>query len=215
MLGMLPAPSRRRWGVARPLLAVLSLAVLVVSPLSAGTRTVPNFVRACIRIAATHGAGYYRIVAKEYRDGRDYRTGLQFAFCPPSGACRSIFVYKTSNVLDYMVPASEGSVLITVWESGSAVWTRAFRLTPTAVSMVLDRGAHFAPELTADAILIDTGWVPGPSNSDYYHPNRAEIWTWTREKYRLVTTVPFDQRYEALAKLLTGADDKCRGRRRP
>jgi hypothetical protein len=174
--------------------------------LVAGARNAANFVRASLRIDSPTSSGHYDIVATEYYDGRDYRTGLQFAFCTSLGGCRNIFLYKTDNALDYMVPGVEGAALVTVWESGSAVWTRGFRLTPNQVSLVLERGAHFPPELTADAILIDSGWVP--IGGQCCTAAKTEIWTWAGSEYELAATVPFHQRYVALTKLDREANNK-------
>ncbi|HEV2416457.1 MAG TPA: hypothetical protein VGX94_01500 [Terriglobia bacterium] len=126
-------------------------------------------------------------------------THLIFAISS-SGHLTRLLDYPSCEWLRYMFPPeANDSLLITVWESGSAVWVRAFRIEGETVSLIFDRASRVQPEFPWGAILLNVGRVPQPNGTTV--PKSTEIWTWTGKKYRLAATVPFDQRYDALQKL--------------
>lgn len=132
-------------------------------------------------------------------------THLIFAVGSP-GHLKTLFDYASCDWLQYMLPGGDGSTVITEWETGSAIMTRVFELTSGGARLVLERGTHLPPEFILGGILINAGWVPVDGRC--CTAARTEIWTWAGNQYRLTATVPFDERYEALATLEHGASKK-------
>jgi hypothetical protein len=144
---------------------------------------------------------YYWLVVRRVDSERN-RPPTELCFMVGSAEPeKAIFREQISDSFLYaLLPEGDSSSLvITVWETGSALYVRAFRLLRNEVRQIFERGSEGAPEFPSDAILLHVGKVFHPDGS--YSPERTEVWTWTGEKYKLAATVPFNDRYQALQQL--------------
>lgn len=98
-----------------------------------------------------------------------------------------------------MMSVEGGSVLAIVFELGSALEVKTFRLEKNTVTPIFQRGTKFPPEFLEGAIIVHTGWVP--MGDRCCTAKETEIWTWTGNNYRLASTVPYGKGYSALAEL--------------
>jgi len=183
-------------------LGVVLLCMLAASnPLSAGPATkAVSRVTACFTLAAPGVPdGYFWVQnTEQYKNIADFRSHLSFILRTPEKQ-KTVFTYATYDNLVTMYASRYSDRVVTVWESGSAIWTRIFGVSKNAVHLLLERGTHLPPEFTLNAILLNTGWVP--IGERCCTADKTEIWVWTGERYRLAATVPFGQRYDALQKL--------------
>lgn len=188
--GNLHAQNQPSWGHHRPAFKLV--------PASPPPGYVPPVV-ASLRLRPGNSNEVYWIKATE--DGYAVNTcptRLTISVGSP-GRRKRIFDYKSCDWLQYVLPGGNGSAVITVWQTGSAFMTRVFRLSADHASIQLERGTHLPPEFTLDGILLNKGWVS--THGRCCTASKTEIWIWTGIKYKLVATVPFDQRYDALGKL--------------
>ncbi len=112
---------------------------------------------------------------------------------------RVVLTYPGDGHVLNMISREDGSVVVIVFELGSGMEVKAFRLENSKALLVFDRGAETQPEFPWGTILLNVGKVLQANDS--YYPKETEIWTWTGQTYKLAATVPFKQRYDALQKL--------------
>lgn len=181
-------------------LALLSLAIASsVVRVSAAVKPAGRVV-ACLTLGAPDVPNEYFQVkdTEQHADVLAYTSRLSFVLTRP-GSRKTIFVYKTYDSLVRLYAVRYSSRIATVWESGSSTWTRVFGVSAKGVHLLLERGTHLPPEFTLDGILINSGWVPVGDRC--CTADKTEIWARTQGGYSLIATVPFGERYEALAKL--------------
>ncbi len=98
--------------------------------------------------------------------------------------------------------------LITVWQPGVALNVVVFRLAPSSQQrkeIVFSGSSEIEPDIlnsgyASDFMLLYTGkrFVKG---SNQWVPRRAVLYEWNGRSYRLIKTVPYEQRFQAVAEV--------------
>lgn len=91
-----------------------------------------------------------------------------------------------------------GGILVTEWVAGDRPVTEAFHFGAGGVDMIFNKGARGGFEYWHNVILR-TGAAIGSDGN--YHSTTTQLWQWDGRQYKLVATVPYNQRLKALAKL--------------
>lgn len=154
----------------------------------------------CLRVRLADGSGAYwvQVTEDEYAAAAHRQPTLISLALRTGSETREMLSYRTSDHLVNLIAPEGNSVVVAVSETGSAFMVRAFRLSPQQVSLVLEQGARLPPEFTMGRMLLDVGRI---TRNGSPYPKRTEIWEWRDSSYVLVATVPFDRRYEGLAKI--------------
>lgn len=150
---------------------------------------------------------YYWLSVTNDRVTTRPRMEIQFMVGSPSPTS-AIYRHWTSDHFLYAISLSGGSAsfVATVWNTGSAIRTCVYEISLAGVQVLIDQSTHLPPEFTLGSILINTGWVPVGDRC--CTADKTEVWRWNGDIYRLVATVPFRDRYVALAKLENGAKER-------
>jgi hypothetical protein len=125
-----------------------------------------------------------------------------------SGESESETRYVGDGHVLNIISLEAGSVLAIIFELGSALEVKAYRLDKNKVSVLFERGTKFPPEFLEDAILVHTGWVP--IGQRCCTAETTEIWAWTGSNYKFVRSVPYGSGYAAVAKLSFKSNKKAR-----
>ena len=184
----------------RPM-AYLVMAILLTAAL--GLCQAGEGIVASLRVPAPKVDSYYWIVAQEYQ-GLDFVTEMRFYLRSPKER-KQIYAYRSSVHLMYMfLVTTADNHLITVWETGSGVAVTIFELEGDTVKVVFEDGAPVAPEVLwgvgGRTVLLSGGKI-FTSEDNSYRLKETKIFAWDGKEYKLRATVPFERRYEALAKL--------------
>jgi len=176
-------------------LVPLLLALSVLAPRKVYSDGTDPDIVGCLRVDSSEGESYFSIVAQEYKN-QDYVTEVRFVVRAPR-ASRQIRAYHSpDHLLSMFILNATQYQLVTLWEGGSHVGLRIFSLKKNSVEVLFDRQVEFPPEFFWDGILLNEG---KEFRGDTYHPQRTEIYVWQTNRFKLAATVPWEERYKALA----------------
>lgn len=88
--------------------------------------------------------------------------------------------------------------LVIEWEAGDRPVVQVFHLDANGARLVFSKGSRGGAEYWGGVILLDDAAIGSDGN---YHFTATELWQWNGNQFKLVATVPYAQRLEALAKL--------------
>lgn len=91
-----------------------------------------------------------------------------------------------------------GANLILEWVAGDRPVIQAFHIVRGGVNLIFERGARAGFEYWGNMILQNNAAIGTDGN---YHATTTKLWQWDNKQYKLVATVPYDQRLYVLAKL--------------
>jgi hypothetical protein len=94
--------------------------------------------------------------------------------------------------------------VITEWVAGDRPVVEVFHVENGRATLVFSDGARAGFDFWRDAILVNNAAL-GKDGS--YHSTTTEIWRWNGTAYKLIATVPYKTRLEALARLMHGANE--------
>ena len=175
----------------------LSIAVIASLAFSAQAQK-PNTVWDA---TLTNCSGTYRVTVTAHED----YTMLDITYIAESGKSIAIAHHKGEHGFLYAWPISVmPNAFAGVWECGTGICTTVFPLTPKAAP-VFNEWSESAPEfIWADArqvMLFYSGKHYLPPPSGLWEPRQAALYLWTGDRYKLSATVPYEQRFAALAKM--------------
>jgi hypothetical protein len=94
--------------------------------------------------------------------------------------------------------------LVTEWVAGVRPVVDVFHVANGRAALVFSHGSNGGFEYWDDAIVRNNAAL-GPDGR--YHYTTSDIWRWNGTEYKLIATLPYRQRVEALAKLPHGVGD--------
>jgi len=94
-------------------------------------------------------------------------------------------------------------VVASEWVGGDRPVVEVFHLVENGARMVFNEGARAGFEFWHTTILLNDAAMGTDGN---YQATTTQIWKWDGNQYKLVTTVPYNRRIEALAKLSDEVD---------
>ncbi len=109
--------------------------------------------------------------------------------------------------------------VVAVWGCGTGYCTTAYLLTVKASKPVFDEWSESVPEFiwtdAGQVMLFYSGKRYLHAPSGFWQPREAALYLWTGDGYKLTNSVPYDQRFTALAKMHRstgeqGAASPCR-----
>lgn len=98
-----------------------------------------------------------------------------------------------------------GPNLILEWVAGDRPVMQAFQPVKGGAKLVFERGARAGFEYWGNMILQNNAAIGRDGN---YHPTTTAVWQWNGNQYKLLTTVPYAGRLNALAGLEGEAGSK-------
>ena len=167
---------------------------------------------ALLRMFPPSGVGtntYYWLVVKRSDYARNSPpTELQFMVGSPDPKT-AIFTERTSDYFLYaMLPQGDISSLVaTVWETGTREAMKIFLLQKDKVSLVFEAASREIPEIVWDgaAILVSQGYRM-EGNSIWPTETKIYLWNTRDHVYKLLETVPYAKRYDAVARIVRNAE---------
>jgi hypothetical protein len=150
----------------------------------------------------TNCSGTYRLTVT----AREDYTTLDITYNGESGKSIAIAHYKGERGFLYAWPISViPNAVVGVWECGTGICTTAFPLTPKATEPVFNEWSESAPEFiwtdAGQVMLFYSGKHYLSPPSGLWEPRQAALYLWTGNRYKLSATVPYEQRFTALAKM--------------
>ncbi len=153
---------------------------------------------ACQMLGAVAGTAPDRVVVKQnfVRGGAVFGAEVDFIAGWPGSPCR-VQAFRVPYLLNDMFFQLDGN-LVTEWVGGDRPVVEVFHVGQGGVRLVFKHGSRAGPEYWDSSILINNAAIESDGN---YHNTTTEIWKWEGRSYRLLATVPYRQRLEALARL--------------
>lgn len=138
----------------------------------------------------------------------DAETALDITLEKPGGGTAKVAHYASFISFVYARPSyPRMDRLVTLWETGSGVTTMIFRLAPppNRSEIVFNDTSEFEPDFLHDAFLGDLmlfySGKQFTSSNGLYVPVDAFLYLWSGEKYELVSTVKYANRFDAVMHL--------------
>jgi hypothetical protein len=94
--------------------------------------------------------------------------------------------------------------VVTEWGAADRAVVEVFHVANGRAAMVFSHGARAGFEYWRDAILVNNAAL---GKDGVYHSTTTDIWRWNGTAYKLIATVPYKTRLEALARLMHGANE--------
>ena len=153
-------------------------------------------------ITLTNCSGTYRVSVVAQQEF----TTLDITYVDESGKTVVISHHKGERSYLYAWPISVvPSGLVAVWECGTGICTTVFPLALKPSEPVFDEWSESAPDfVTTNAgqvMLFYSGKRYPQQPSGLWEPREAALYLWTHDQYKLVTKVPYEQRFTALAEM--------------
>lgn len=138
---------------------------------------------------------------------QEYSSTLDITYTDESG--KNVQIAHDERQLWTFLYAWPTSVLphgvVAVWECGTGNCTTAYSLTPKPSKPVFDEWSESVPEFiwtdAGQVMLFYSGKRYLRDRSGLWQPREANLYLWTGNRYKLTTSVPYEQRFIALARM--------------
>lgn len=166
----------------------------------------PQIVERLNLVIPGKSSAVYTIIAENYPDP-SHAAQIQFIHGLP-GSGRRALTYQSSDNFLFMYPLGPwANTLVTVWEGGDHEAMRIFLLRKDKVSLVFEAAAKGVPEIVWDGsvVLVNRGHL---MKGNEIWPTKTEIYVWSKreQRYRLSETIPYIDRYSAVANIVRKAE---------
>lgn len=154
-------------------------------------------VVACQGLGPPGSKGINRVVVKQNFIGDGSVSGAQVDFIAGwPGSPKTVKVF--TNAYGFNDMFFEPDVLVTEWVAVDRPVVEAFHVGKGGVKLVFSKGARGGFDYWNNVIMPINAALGADGN---YHPTTVDLWEWDGEEYRLLETVPYDKRLEALARV--------------
>ncbi len=176
------------------------LPIVIVCSIFSAQAQEPNTVW---NIVLENCSGKYRLTVTRQED----HSTLNITYTDESG--KDVQIAHDERQLWSFLYAWPTSVLpngvVAVWECGTGHCTTAYSLMPKPSKPVFDEWSESVPEFiwtdAGQVMLFYSGKRYLRDRSGLWQPREAALYLWTGDRYKLTSSVPYEQRFMALAKM--------------